>query len=1492
MKQFEIQMRTFHLKGSDRTYFCTRAKCDYNLNVLGIAYIPVSRNTLPENWTDEKTWRYLPNNRLNEIIVPENSASLSGVYEPAAELENAYRMNILTPDSLDEATEEALKQLKNAVGNVAEFVAERLQFSLVELSEVLSLEQIDAVALAIYNAEARNQGLIVGDQTGIGKGRVAASFIRYGILQGKKPIFFTEKAGLFADIYRDLESIHSGHFKPFFINSDGEMTNESGDTIVCLDKHNKPFFYQYDKDLFKYACKTKTVPEECDFVCCTYSQISSAKEEKIELLRAIIKDNILVMDEAHNAGGKVDLDSKDNLKGGATGFFFQTVLPQCQSVLYLSATYAKRPDNMPIYAINTCISELDGNLSKEKLADMADNQIVNTLSVIPNYFKSLPAQEIISAAMTRYGQFIRRERKTEGLEVRYITLDADGAAADGVENLKDAHYQLYKGITNIIADIRKFQEDYFTPYLAEIADVLAPKGIKKKGAPTVASASIFSSVFHLINNILLSAKAEAVAHRAIKHIEDGKAVVIALADTNETIFKNKDEAGKKKKKVLTDEERIYIENVKATLAANGIEFQDAYADDDDDNDDDENPQLSVQVGQAFNADYNTVFDSIFKNLFYFHLKSGRKTLGKLMIPIHALGSEAQEAYDDMLNRFHTSTSGLCISPIDVITHVIEQAGYKVGECTGRSLRLKFEGKGFDNAIVAPVQKYSKKQSKHVSMCFNNFNNNKIDALIINQSGSTGKSAHATNVGTHLRPDEVKQRVMIVAQAELDVNTEVQKRGRINRTGQFTNLPPLYEYIFSGIPSEKRFMMMLKAKLKSLDANTTANQKQSDESVLKSPDFFNKYGDQLVENMLMGDLHLNHVLNDPLGIETDPVNKRTKQKVSDMAKTVFGRMQVLEPERQEYYYNKIMNDYNALVEQLKADDKYDLEMKDQDFQAKHISENLLSSGVTDGKAHSELTGSSFITKYSIRQQAKFTSLKDLTEICNRNTQIGLADTDGILKRLKDGYEQQRKERIEREKEKQREIIEKLERQINETQQSIADAIEYDAPTDGYRAKLKEYNEKLKAIKSGGNANSPELDEWLKEREENYKFLRNLIDKLRVGNFFTDGENIYCVTQISIDKSVDFDDLNIFSRPSSVIVKMICTDPLNAKSGVSYNLADKGADACAGIVKKASSGKEYDNFLKNDKRREEVGIITGNIVKYLAGDNVIITRYTLDDGSSECGIVIKPELRDGQWVEPEMVKWSTVPVTDKTIRPIMSSLSGATRMNFKSYVGHGEFYIEGREKYYGEGLDFVLMFGAGYSNFVNNNLKKYSTDPDHVNQNMQSGLLKMEIADLRGLLEEMAANEFTATVAFTALELYKDALNLEKYKAQDWQKLSYKRSEIPTGYKAKSYKGNKNLVSSLLLAELDLLNTGKKAKGGASRSNDGGSAPAGGNIEIIDYSDRAWAIIGDTRSIRYTLKAQGGFFNKNLTIDGERTCGWIFSKSKFDRDELYEIIYKAA
>ena len=49
-----------------------------------------------------------------------------------------------------------------------------------------------------------------------------------------------------------------------------------------------------------------------------------------------------------------------------------------------------------------------------------------------------------------------------------------------------------------------------------------------------------------------------------------------------------------------------------------------------------------------------------------------------------------------------------------------------------------------------------------------------------------------------------------------------------------------------------------------------------------------------------------------------------------------------------------------------------------------------------------------------------------------------------------------------------------------------------------------------------------------------------------------------------------------------------------------------------------------------------------------------------------------------------------------------------------------------------------------------------------------------------------------------------------------------------------------------------------------------------IQLINYSEKAIAVIGDTRAIKDTLKAIGGRFNAHLTCG----AGWIFSKSKED------------
>lgn len=60
----------------------------------------------------------------------------------------------------------------------------------------------------------------------------------------------------------------------------------------------------------------------------------------------------------------------------------------------------------------------------------------------------------------------------------------------------------------------------------------------------------------------------------------------------------------------------------------------------------------------------------------------------------------------------------------------------------------------------------------------------------------------------------------------------------------------------------------------------------------------------------------------------------------------------------------------------------------------------------------------------------------------------------------------------------------------------------------------------------------------------------------------------------------------------------------------------------------------------------------------------------------------------------------------------------------------------------------------------------------------------------------------------------------------------------------------------------------------------------SFEIVDYSEKAIALFGDTKEIKDLLKAMGGKFNPRLTRNNEKQAGWIFSKTK--REELNTIL----
>lgn len=59
-----------------------------------------------------------------------------------------------------------------------------------------------------------------------------------------------------------------------------------------------------------------------------------------------------------------------------------------------------------------------------------------------------------------------------------------------------------------------------------------------------------------------------------------------------------------------------------------------------------------------------------------------------------------------------------------------------------------------------------------------------------------------------------------------------------------------------------------------------------------------------------------------------------------------------------------------------------------------------------------------------------------------------------------------------------------------------------------------------------------------------------------------------------------------------------------------------------------------------------------------------------------------------------------------------------------------------------------------------------------------------------------------------------------------------------------------------------------------------------FEIVDYSEKAIALFGDTKPIKDLLSAMGGKFNPRLTYKETKKAGWIFSKTK--REELEGVL----
>jgi hypothetical protein len=796
---------------------------------------------------------------------------------------NPFTLKAVMPADQQEAVNKNLEKL----GDADQFLVDELGYNdKDDLYSHLAAEQVDSVALALQQAKKGN-AFIIGDMTGIGKGRQAASLIRYAKKQGQVPVYFTKTAGLLSDVYRDLVDIGSPDLRPFVFGSAKEaaITDSDGNVVFALPSKSEV------KRVLDYIEKNGKLPDEYDYVLTTYSQVSNGvyefdedgnrKERKLakgktfgaaalsgqkrrDAIEKLMGNAYLILDESHTAGGN-----------SGQGNYFQHIIQKAKNVTFFSATFAKRPDNMPIYALRTAMNE--GGMKSSDLIDAVKRG-------------GATLQEIMSQTLTQCGQMIRRERDMTGVTI-------DWKAIDDPERVQEQREQ-YDSIIGLFNDIINFQKKYVSSYVDERNDELAAiqstMGIKKGTAALgIKNQPFASKAFNTVQQVLLSLKAKSAAERAIDYLKQGMKPVIALNNTNESQTGN------------------------------------------------------LALGEEMDApDLGTSLKKGLEGTLRYTQKDAKDNSESGYIKLSDLGDEAVEAYHELEKKIEQTSTGLSLSPIDVIKNELQKAGYKVGELTGRQTEFVYN----DNGTVTKVKRADTDKKKLAR----DFNDGKIDALILNKSAATGISLHASS-----KYKDQKKRVMIVAQQQLDVNDEVQMRGRIDRTGQVAR--GAYEYVVSLIPAEQRLLMMFKAKLKSLDANTTSSQK-SKFNEMEVADITNKYGDKVVREYMAEHLDLYARMADPFGWEKshgDDLSRIDPQTLvasgggvgdgeagADASK-LLGRMALLRVSEQEKMLQEIGELYANEIQRLNEMGENDLEITELPLKAKTLHKEVWKQGAEPG-----------------------------------------------------------------------------------------------------------------------------------------------------------------------------------------------------------------------------------------------------------------------------------------------------------------------------------------------------------------------------------------------------------------------------------------------------------------------------------------------------------------------------------------------------------------
>ncbi len=441
---------------------------------------------------------------------------------------------------------------------------------------------------------------------------------------GGTVIFVTEKPHLFTDFMRDMIDIGAASkLSPLIVNAvKSSIYDQDGNVLFTFD----PARLQRAMDNGSFMGS--------NLICLTYSQLAAGNADKrlLWLRESMLKAErdsgqmpLIILDEAHNAAGDSATNSRFlELLGhvGRTG---------PAPVVYSSATFAKRAENMSIY-----YRVLPATFKAEDI-DTAVSQHGESIL------------ELLTERMALQGSIVRREHDLSNLT--FSIVKPRDELLPNIRAKIDAAAQVFEYMGYMAGDTDRVVGG-ISKNIQEVLKKLTSEE-RKGNRMGVAGTGFGSRLFTMSRQFYMSLKTPIVIESALSALKQGRRPVIGMQMTMEAAIRNAiaDYSGE-------------------TVGEDG-------------------EILPTNLGQIpIQNDFKIAMRLMAARLSQYKLTDRR---GNVEV-VKLTGPEWEESMEVINKAIDAMPEGLPLSPIDTYQHALEDAGWRFGLISGMSIGFDKDGK--------------------------------------------------------------------------------------------------------------------------------------------------------------------------------------------------------------------------------------------------------------------------------------------------------------------------------------------------------------------------------------------------------------------------------------------------------------------------------------------------------------------------------------------------------------------------------------------------------------------------------------------------------------------------------------------------------------------------------------------------------------------------------------------------------------------------------